>query len=129
MILDRRQFLLLTVGLAAGCDSVGRSKHAPQTVNAGPATNYAADGAYAHFRATGFFVIRNGNSLVALSSICTHRSCVVTLRGGHGFRCPCHGSEFDSTGHVLTGPAKRDLPVLDSHVDEHGFLMVNVPGW
>lgn len=44
--------------------------------------------------------------------VCTHLGCV-PMRGGDfgGWRCPCHGSQFDDSGRVRHGPAGMNLPV------------------
>ena len=134
MNLNRRQFLYLTVGVAAGCESAtdDRSQKTPQAtrvVNAGPINNYAKDGVYANFRDQGFFVIRRGEKLFALSSFCTHRKCRLDAEPDQTFYCKCHGSTFDQTGHVTKEPATRDLPTLLTSVSEPGDLFVTVPAW
>jgi Rieske Fe-S protein len=130
MIINRRQFLLLTAGLASGCQASRDNGPAPAAVeriiNAGPVSRYAADGVYRQFRDQGFFIVRQGNKLFALSSICTHRHCTLTAESDRSFSCPCHGSTFDPSGHVTEGPARRDLPVLPSYSNEQGNLMVRV---
>jgi len=130
MKLNRREFLLLTIGLATGCQAVsggGPATSAPRLINAGPASNYAADGVYDNYRDRGFFVIRRGNQLFALSAICTHRKCKLDAQRDQSFLCPCHGSTFDAAGHVTEGPAKRDLPILISYTNEQNQLIVSVP--
>jgi Rieske Fe-S protein len=131
MNLNRRQFLLLSAGLAAGCSSTKPGVVSPtreaRVINAGPAGGYAADGVYGHFQALDFFIIRRGSNLFALSSICTHRRCLVGVEPDHSFLCPCHGSTFDPNGHVTEGPARRDLPTLTTFINEKGELLVKVP--
>lgn len=45
----------------------------------------------------------------AFTSICTHEQCTVGDFTGSRIRCFCHGSEYDSTGKVVAGPAPRAL--------------------
>ena len=129
MNLTRREFLLLSAGMVAGCKAVDGSATASQEhmVNAGPVADYAADGVYGNFRDQGFFIIRRGNQLFALSAICTHRKCKLSAEPDRSFYCPCHGSTFDPTGHVTDGPARRDLPTLPTDTNLQGQLIVNVP--
>jgi cytochrome b6-f complex iron-sulfur subunit len=131
MKINRRQFLILGAGVAGGCktaNEVGTAASSEERiVNAGLASNYAAAGVYNSFHDLGFFVVRQDDKLFALSAICTHRKCKLAPEPDHSFYCKCHGSTFDPVGHVTKGPAKRDLPILSSHLDEQGQLVVNVP--
>ena len=134
--MNRRDFLLVSVAAAtaAGCQGVGGGGAATgaaggvRTIDAGPVGNYAAEGVYPNFREVGFFIIRRGGRLEALSSICTHRSCKLDAEPDRTFYCHCHGSTFAADGKVTDGPATRDLPVLGSSTNEAGHLMVQVPG-
>jgi len=49
----------------------------------------------------------NPEWLVAIG-ICTHLGCIPTRREDDWF-CPCHGSIYDNSGRILTGPAPRNL--------------------
>jgi cytochrome b6-f complex iron-sulfur subunit len=49
------------------------------------------------------------DAFTALTSICTHQNCAITGHSGQTFVCPCHGSQFDSSGRVLSGPAPAAL--------------------
>jgi cytochrome b6-f complex iron-sulfur subunit len=55
-------------------------------------------------------VARTGaDTFAALSAGCTHQSCEITGYSGQTFVCPCHGSRFDTSGHVVQGPAPTAL--------------------
>jgi Rieske Fe-S protein len=130
--INRRNFVLLTATavVAAGCEAVNSGNHtAPRgelVVDAGPASTYTKDGVYSQYRDLGFFLIRRGGHLTALSAICTHRHCKVEAEADRTFHCPCHDSTFDPEGKVTEGPAKRDLPVLSTSTDSQGHLLVHV---
>jgi Rieske Fe-S protein len=125
--LNRRQFLILAAACAAVIHPKGaNARNAEQLIDAGPLSNYAADGVYDGFRDLGFFIIRKGEKLTALSSYCTHEKCKLKAERDHSFYCRCHGSTFDPGGKVTEGPAKRDLPVLTTN-SEKGHLMVKIP--
>lgn len=53
-------------------------------------------------------LLRDGGGVYALSLVCTHLGCTVTV-SSESLSCPCHGSEFDRQGRVLKGPADRAL--------------------
>ena len=80
-----------------------------------------------NFRDRGFFVIRRGDKLLALSAICAHRKCTLAAEPDCSFYCQCHCSTFDPGGHVTKGPAKRDLPMLAAYTNAQGQLIVAVP--
>jgi len=70
------------------------------------------------------FVVRDGSSFHAISSICTHLRCQV----GHvrnGFRCPCHGSRFGMDGKVIRGAAPRPLDWFEITLAENGEIRIN----
>ncbi len=66
-------------------------------------------------------VIRDGEVCTAISLVCTHLGCTVSVNPG-GMSCPCHGSSFDRHGNVLTGPAERQLARLS--VEKDGDTLV-----
>lgn len=45
----------------------------------------------------------------AFTSICTHEGCTVASFNGARIQCPCHGSEYDTSGRNVAGPAPRPL--------------------
>jgi ubiquinol-cytochrome c reductase iron-sulfur subunit len=45
--------------------------------------------------------------------ICTHLGCIPLAHQGNydGWFCPCHGSQYDSSGRIRQGPAPFNLPI------------------
>ena len=49
--------------------------------------------------------------LHAMSPVCTHMKCIVEWNSVEKtWDCPCHGSRYDPYGHVINGPARKNLP-------------------
>jgi len=50
---------------------------------------------------------------LVLIGICTHLGCIPLAHQGeyHGFFCPCHGSQYDTSGRIRSGPAPANLPL------------------
>jgi ubiquinol-cytochrome c reductase iron-sulfur subunit len=50
---------------------------------------------------------------LVLIGICTHLGCIPLAHQGEydGFFCPCHGSQYDSSGRIRRGPAPANLAV------------------
>lgn len=49
------------------------------------------------------------DTFVAVSAICTHQSCTITNYSNSTYTCPCHGSQFNTSGQVTKGPANTSL--------------------
>jgi cytochrome b6-f complex iron-sulfur subunit len=59
-----------------------------------------------------------------LNAVCTHLGCVVPWNGNEGkFVCPCHGSQYDSTGKVVRGPAPLSLALVHTDVTDEGKVV------
>lgn len=69
-------------------------------------------------------VKQSDGQVTAYSPMCPHLGCGYTWnKAEKHFKCPCHGSVFDTSGQVLGGPAPRSLDRLPSKV-ENGRLFV-----
>ena len=49
------------------------------------------------------------DTFVALTAVCTHEACTVTGYENQTYTCPCHGSQYNTGGSVIRGPASRPL--------------------
>jgi cytochrome b6-f complex iron-sulfur subunit len=55
-------------------------------------------------------IVNVAGSVRAFTSVCTHSACTRDWAfTGTLATCTCHGSEFDNSGQVVTGPANRAL--------------------
>ncbi|KJV68959.1 ubiquinol-cytochrome c reductase iron-sulfur subunit [Candidatus Neoehrlichia procyonis] len=58
--------------------------------------------------------------------ICTHLGCVpVEVEGEKkGWFCPCHGSKYDISGRILSGPAPINLLVPDYYFSSNNTVVI-----
>ena len=53
---------------------------------------------------------QSDTNVLAFSRNCTHNGCTIESFDNNGISaCPCHGSQFDTSGNVLNGPAINPL--------------------
>jgi cytochrome b6-f complex iron-sulfur subunit len=72
-----------------------------------------------------YIVVADGGSIVdyGINAICTHLGCVVPWNNAENkFMCPCHGSQYDSTGKVVRGPAPKSLALAHAAVTENDTI-------
>ncbi len=73
-----------------------------------------------------YVVVEDGNTIgtYGLNAVCTHLGCVVPWNGSEEkFICPCHGSQYDSQGKVVRGPAPLSLALVNAKVTEEDKLV------
>ncbi len=71
------------------------------------------------------YVFNGAEGFYCISSVCTHLGCSVK-RGGPGFECPCHGSQFDENGQVVHGPAPKALAWYSLSLSPREQLVVDL---
>ncbi len=49
------------------------------------------------------------DSFNAFTAICTHEQCIINGFSSGTFVCPCHGSQYNTSGAVQQGPATQRL--------------------
>ncbi|MGH7440445.1 MAG: ubiquinol-cytochrome c reductase iron-sulfur subunit [Polyangiaceae bacterium] len=69
-------------------------------------------------------VCKTAGQYVALSTSCTHQCCAVSFVSvSSGFRCPCHGANFDINGKNKSSIAPFPLPSLSVCSDSAGVYV------
>lgn len=65
-----------------------------------------------------YFLFRDGETVLAFSTTCTHAGCRLGKTHSSVLQCGCHGSQFDAgTGKPLKGPAFKSLQRLDCQLN------------
>ena len=71
-------------------------------------------------------VVNADGEIRTFIAICTHEGCPLGWNPNQRLiRCPCHGSAFDTRGHVVNGPAKLPLTELETIVDRGQVSIVD----
>lgn len=93
---------------------------------AGPVDRFEPGTVNAFVRGKFYLARLEDGGFLAMSRTCTHLSCTVPwVAGENKFVCPCHSSEFDIRGDVISPPAPRALDLYPV-VIENNILKVDV---
>jgi len=61
-----------------------------------------------------------------VNAVCTHLGCVVPwVQAENKFKCPCHGSQYNSQGKLVRGPAPLSLALAKANVAESGAIILS----
>jgi Rieske Fe-S protein len=72
--------------------------------------------------------VKKSQSVVFLSSRCTHLGCQIRSFENDELVCPCHGSRFGMDGRNIMGPASQPLTKLAYSIDQKtGGYIVKLP--
>ena len=73
------------------------------------------------------WVVRMAERLFVIYARCTHLGCTPDWKEGENkFKCPCHGSGYDSEGINFEGPAPRPMDRAHVELDATGRIVVDV---
>ena len=72
------------------------------------------------------WVVRNAEGIFVIYARCTHLGCTPDWKAADNkFKCPCHGSGYDSEGINFEGPAPRPMDRAQVEIDAEGQIVVN----
>ena len=72
------------------------------------------------------WVVRKPDRVFVIYARCTHLGCTPDWKESeHKFKCPCHGSGYDTDGVNFEGPAPRPMDRAEVDVDATGQIVVN----
>jgi Rieske Fe-S protein len=95
------------------------------TIDAGSPLAAVGGAALVQSAGADFLVTRTAqDACTVLTALCTHQACTITGFSNAIYICPCHGSEFDTAGHVVRGPAQAALHQFPSQLG-NGVLTIS----
>jgi cytochrome b6-f complex iron-sulfur subunit len=96
--------------LLATINGTAASGTVTATIDATSPLASAGGAALVQSSAGNFLVSRTAqDTFTALTAICTHEGCTVDRFASPVFVCPCHGSQYNTNGAVVMGPANNPL--------------------
>ena len=73
------------------------------------------------------WVVRNAEGIFVIFARCTHLGCTPDwVASENKFKCPCHGSGYDTEGRNFEGPAPRPMDRARVRLDTEGQIVVDV---
>src|SRR5207245_6196939 len=73
------------------------------------------------------WTVRNTEGIFVIYAVCTHLGCTPDWKAAENkFKCPCHGSGYDSEGVNFEGPAPRPMDRAHVDVTPDGQILVDV---
>ena len=111
------------IALPLGCSPSG---HTPGPIPAGNAADVRV-GALQVVPGEYVFLARDSGGLYAMTRVCTHQGqlvSILTIGPATVLHCYGHGSQFDTNGAVITGPATRPLEHLRVDLATDGSITI-----
>ncbi len=104
-----------------------RALYEPNTVfNIGYPADFAMGIDQRYLMTNRVWVIREPDRLFVIYARCTHLGCTPEWKSAENkFKCPCHGSGYDSEGINFEGPAPRPMDRAFISLDPTGKIIVD----
>ncbi len=104
-----------------------------QSFRAGPIDKYSPNSVSEEYKSSQkVWIVRDGEKIVALSTVCTHLGCTPNRLGNEDkFKCPCQGGGFSGprpgikAGVNFEGPAPRPLERFKLALTDDGQILVD----
>ena len=106
------EFVGVAVAFLRPRKTVAKAGDVGPTIEAGRVEKFPLDSVTAFVRGKFYLARLEDGGFLALSRKCTHLGCTIPwLSKEKKFACPCHSSEFDIRGDVISPPASRALDI------------------
>lgn len=97
------------------------------TFRIGPPSDYALGVDTKWQQQYRIWVTKTSDRLFVIYARCTHLGCTPDWKASENkFKCPCHGSGYDSEGINFEGPAPRPMDRAHVELDPEGQIVVNI---
>lgn len=97
------------------------------TFRIGPPSDYALGVDTKWQQQYRIWVTKTSDRLFVIYARCTHLGCTPDWKASENkFKCPCHGSGYDSEGINFEGPAPRPMDRAHVEVDAEGQIVVDL---
>ncbi|MCM3872345.1 MAG: Rieske 2Fe-2S domain-containing protein [Pyrinomonadaceae bacterium] len=99
----------------------------PSTFRIGSTSDYALGVDTKWQQQYRIWVTKTSDRLFVIYARCTHLGCTPDWKASENkFKCPCHGSGYDSEGINFEGPAPRPMDRAHVQLDPEGQIVVNI---
>ena len=104
-----------------------RALYEPNTVfNAGFPSDFSLGIDQRYLMTNRVWIVREPDRIFAIFARCTHLGCTPEWKSAENkFKCPCHGSGYDSEGVNFEGPAPRPMDRALLKLDPTGQIVVD----
>jgi Rieske Fe-S protein len=94
------------------------------TIDASSPLASVGSAALVEYSNTALLVARTAqDTFAAVTAVCTHQACTITGYSNQIYTCPCHGSQFNTSGRVVRGPATSALRAFQTQFANNQLII------